>query len=311
MASKPKSIWELLQETWPAKAAESAYDAALLPGQMASGMLATQPTVPGTWSDEDEARQQATQKTAMSRANDLAGLAMTGGIPSGSPGVSLTSGVNLYPPKAVGGYHATAVPEIFDKFKKSDRDVGTHFTTNPYIATEYSMGDFSPFGFMGGWGNKFKKEDAVPRTYPVVADIKKALKLPIDPGGNWADSEAFLDAMKYSMENGLRFPKGILRDLEVAGNSPGGWHKNLLPMLQDRGYDAVKYPHLEIPNVWPDRYNSYMVLDPSQIAPRFHPEGQEIIKRRGGLIRPYEKKMFMDEYSYTDEDLWPRGMLGK
>ena len=41
----------LFTETWPAKAAKSAIEALMLPGQIAGGELATQPSAPGMWSD--------------------------------------------------------------------------------------------------------------------------------------------------------------------------------------------------------------------------------------------------------------------
>jgi hypothetical protein len=69
-----------LAQTWPAKMAQSAYDAVRLPGQVAGGIMSAQPAQPGImWSDMDEARQQATQGTMMNRATDLAGLVMGGG----------------------------------------------------------------------------------------------------------------------------------------------------------------------------------------------------------------------------------------
>ena len=319
----PRPFWERLLETWPAKAAKSAYHGAMLPGMLASGELEVKPSVPGQWSDVDEATRQATQGEVANRTTDLADLAMTGGV--GTPGVSLASGFTLRPPKALAGYHGTTAPELFSKFKTSDKDIGVHFTTNPNLAAEYSIGDISPFAYGGAHGGMFSSPEKWPehvvvaakqehealagRTYPVVADVNKALKLPLDPGGNWSYPEGLLQSMaaRAQYDDAFRFPKGILRDLEEADKASGGWHKNLVPMLQDRGYDAVKYPHMETPNTrgGGDRYNSYMIMDPNKIAPRFSPEGQEIIARRGGVIRPYQKKLYLEPDDYSEEFLWP------
>lgn len=65
-------------QTWPAQMAKSAVQAALLPGQVAGGVMNTQPSQPGMWSDEDEARAQLTNATMMDRATDLGGMVMGG-----------------------------------------------------------------------------------------------------------------------------------------------------------------------------------------------------------------------------------------
>lgn len=79
-----------LAQTWPAKAAQDAYHAVQLPGQVASGQTVTQPTTPGMWSDEDEARQQATQGATVNKAAEMAHLLAGGGMPmakAGSAGI--------------------------------------------------------------------------------------------------------------------------------------------------------------------------------------------------------------------------------
>jgi hypothetical protein len=81
----------LFTETWPAKAAKSALEALMLPGQVAGGQLSTQPSQAGMWSDVDEARSQATQQGIGNRAVDLAGLLMGGtygAAPAGAIGMS-------------------------------------------------------------------------------------------------------------------------------------------------------------------------------------------------------------------------------
>jgi hypothetical protein len=82
----------LFTETWPAKAAKSALEALMLPGQVAGGQLATQPSQAGMWSDVDEARSQATQRGIGNRAADLAGLLMGGSYAAPKPKGAITSG---------------------------------------------------------------------------------------------------------------------------------------------------------------------------------------------------------------------------
>lgn len=105
----------LFTETWPAKAAQSAIHALMLPGQVAGGELAVQPTQPGMWSDVDEARQQATQGTMMDRAADLAGLVM-GGSYAAAPAMKNASGMGIR------AYHGS--PHDFDRFDLSKIGTG-------------------------------------------------------------------------------------------------------------------------------------------------------------------------------------------
>jgi hypothetical protein len=89
-----------LAQTWPAKMAQSAYDAVRLPGQVAGGIMSAQPAQPGImWSDMDEARQQATQGTMMNRAADLGGLVMGGGYPMAQTGALGMAGGKLSKPQ--------------------------------------------------------------------------------------------------------------------------------------------------------------------------------------------------------------------
>ena len=296
---RPKSIWDELADTWPVRMAKSAYHGAMLPGQAASGMLSVKPTVPGMWSEEDEARQQFTNQEAFNRVQDLGGLAMTGGLPVGGvPGVSLASGYSFRPQKAVAGFHGSAVPEDFSKFRTSDKDLGVHFATNPNIAAEYSLGDFGALQDKKPHSVLYDPtQDFKPRTYPVVADLNKVFKLPVDTMGDWhTGSEALYYLKDYVSDTGHKFPKGMLDKLQKASDAPGSWEKNLIPMLQEHGYDALKYPHMEMPNFPTDyKMNSYMVFDPSKVAPMYSKEGQDIIARRGGFIRPYTKKLQFNE----------------
>jgi hypothetical protein len=85
----------LMTDTWPAKMARSAFEALMLPGQVAGGQLATQPSQPGMWSDEDESRAQLTQRGIGNRAADLAGLVIGGGYPMAQSGALGMAGGNI------------------------------------------------------------------------------------------------------------------------------------------------------------------------------------------------------------------------
>lgn len=115
-----------LAETWPAKMARSAYDAVRLPGQVASGQLATQPQQPGMWSDVDEARQQATQGTMMNRAVDLAGVLMlgSGAVPAGAN--ELRAGIRPY----------QNVPDTLMGYGRNDAYKGKSFDSGNYPHTQ-------------------------------------------------------------------------------------------------------------------------------------------------------------------------------
>lgn len=58
------------------------------PGDAYAGKFSVAPSVPGQWSDEDEAKQQMADAEYGKRASDLAGIAMTGGMPFAQPGAA-------------------------------------------------------------------------------------------------------------------------------------------------------------------------------------------------------------------------------
>ncbi len=91
-------LGRLLTETWPARAGHSILEALMMPGQVAGGVLNVPPQTPGMWSDEDEARKQATYNTMTDRAAGLGGLMMMGA--SGAPAMTnaVGMGVRTLPP---------------------------------------------------------------------------------------------------------------------------------------------------------------------------------------------------------------------
>jgi hypothetical protein len=109
----------LMTETWPAKAAKSALEALMLPGQVAGGQLATQPSQAGMWSDVDEARSQATQQGIGNRAVDLAGLLMGGTYGAAPAGAVGMSGAKM-PAEKIAGAAFKYGDEVFQGMNHGD-----------------------------------------------------------------------------------------------------------------------------------------------------------------------------------------------
>jgi hypothetical protein len=191
-------------------------------------------------------------------------------------------------PRLRGGYHATSSPENFSTFIKSERDMGTHISTDPNVARGYAMGDYSPNKFKRDWEvSKGDINASGPRTIPVVADIRNPLKYPGDPV-NWQKPSNVLRTLESNATLGTaneasQYGK-LMTDLEKVSGKPGDWEGNFYNYLKDRKHDAVQYPHIT-GSVKPTGFNSFMALDPEQVVPKFSPEGQALIKERG-VIKP-------------------------
>jgi hypothetical protein len=242
----------------------TAYSGATLPGDVMAG------------------RADVSTPEGFARTQDLAGLAMTGGTVPGPPGMTLTSGVSHRPPRAIGGYVGQSAPLAQDVAKDT---IGTHITTSPNVAVQDSL-----------WPSRMNLiADVRPSTTPVVADVRHYLKYPRDPG-NWNDPKSVVDFIQMGKDMGLPFPAGVLSGMESAAKQTGGLKENLIPMLKEKGYDAIKYPRDPgDPRLSYSRPNSMMVFDPDKVKPRYSPEGQEIIKARG-ILEP-DKNLIMDEGS--------------
>lgn len=222
------------------------------------------------------------------------GTGAVAGVPVKGAEAVLGSGI-VRPTKPIGGYHATNATEDFTKFKDVGGDVGTHFSVipDPVVphALEYPgiLGKSDPTGASAGAG---------PRTIPVVADIKSVMKYPRDPQ-DWTDPERVIDFLRMGMDMGmtLPFPKKVFGGMESAAKQTGGLKENLAPTLKEFGYDAVRYPHAPgDPRINPEKYNSYMALNPSDVKMRYSPEGQELIKAKG-ILEPSEKMYWGDTFS--------------
>jgi hypothetical protein len=108
-AAQAPSVGQKLMQTWPAQLVKSAYQGATLPGDVASGATDVVPSKPGMWSDEDEARLQATNAEIADRASSLAGFTSPSSVAArageGVAGVALT-------PRSVGEATAPTIPEL-------------------------------------------------------------------------------------------------------------------------------------------------------------------------------------------------------
>lgn len=283
---------EGLTETWPAKLAKSIYHGAKAPGEVLSGQYNVEPSVPGQWSDVDEARLHANYNTMMNRGQDLAGLAMGGGIPSvasKTPGVTLTSGL----PPVLGAYHGTSTPAIYSQFKssRSGMDLGTHVGIDPGIASQHASRT-----------REMPRDVVRPRIMPVVADVNAAFRFPGDPR-NWASPDAVLSILENVAAKGGRIPKSMLSDFVNIEKQAGGWGKNFIPAMQEKGFDAIFYPHFSPrdPSAPMRKYNSLMAFEGKQVTPRYSPEGQELIAQRG-IVEPMKTAPWYghpDPGSYT------------
>jgi len=221
-----------------------------------------------------------------SMAFELAGGPMLGRAVK--PGLTLAS-----KPPLIGGYRGTGVPEqlIDPKFA----DLGTHMAVDPAVANlhAFMVRDSIPMSQLN------------PRVSPVVADVNNAFKFPTDPQ-NWNDPTSVTLALYNSAKRGAHIPKGLLGDIERIEAQPGGWNKNFIPAMQERGFDAIHYPHQVMGPLGsrygrepaPGNYSSFMLFDDKQMLPRFSEEGQALIKERG-IKEPLKKDPWVDEvYNY-------------
>ena len=192
-------------------------NALTLPGAVATGQGNVQPTVPGQWSDEDEARLQATSGTIGNRATDLAGLMVGTGspFPDKIPGLGKTiprhAGAEQVgtlnvgardvaagetAPWGYGGnwYHGTNAPEFteFDPTKGGEASGSVHdhpavFLTNDAdLAQQYANTGVNTVRDTYPWG-AYKVEAQKP--------MVQALKDLPEPLGRLLGTEASADAI--------------------------------------------------------------------------------------------------------------------
>jgi hypothetical protein len=209
-------------------------------------------------------------------------------------------------PPVIGAFHGTGAPVDFTKFRAPPptHDIGVHSTIEPYVSSHYS-GDFDPsINF-----NKAKfierptdpAEAAGGRTMPVVLDIRNALRYPRD-AIKWNVPENVIGPLETAMRSGFVAPRGLLSDMYNIAGSEKVWQRDFVPMLKERGYDSIFYPHAAADPR--PKYNTFATLDPESTVARFTPEGQKLIAERG-IREPIRQ--------YWGHEPWsiPQGILKK
>jgi len=222
-------------------------------------------------------------------------LPATTGVAS-VPGISLASGLRR-PPPALEVYHGTGVPKMYEAaegFKPSIRDVGVSTTIDPDIASFHA----------NRLRSEIRPEAMKPRIIPSVADVKSSLKFPAVDPADWTRADAVIGSLEEAARKGKSLPKGMLSDFESIEKQTGGFKKNLIPALKEKGFDSVYFPHLS-PAGERLKYNSFLTFDPKQVVPKFSEEGRELVKERG--IHPAMKKRAYD----ADDRLDAEGKLVK
>jgi len=222
-------------------------------------------------------------------------------------------------PPMVEVLHGTGSPVEYvrPKLPPPEHDLGIHTTINPNITTGYAfkhdtggIGD-ETVDFMSG--KKFGDLDAAgPRVKPFLMDAKSALTYPTD-AIKWNDPNRVVGALAKEMRQGFVAPRGLLSDLHNISSSDKMWQDQFIPMLKDKGYDSLTYPHYD-PGGGSTKYNTMMAFDPEQLTPRYSPEAERLIKERGikGAIKDVSD-FDMEEGVFRGVPHWamPQGVLKK
>ena len=281
-----------------------------VPGQM----MTPNPYPPGS----EEAAFFDASKTAKAAdwAPEMALNTMGTGAIAGVPvkGAEQVLGAGIIRPKPlIGGYHGTGSPTDFSSFQlpPPTHDLGIHTTIDPNVAAQYARNKPSFQDSLSHLQNPDYHTQAHARTVPVVADIQNPLKLPFD-AGKWNLPDNVIQPLEEAIAKGGRYkaPRGILEDMRNISGSEQTWQSQFAPMLKDRGYDSVLYPHFNdyITTTVP-RNNTFMTFDPAQTVPRFSPEGYKLAMERG--VHEPMKKDYAYAYGELPDYKLPRGLLKK
>ena len=160
-ASLPKaparpSLMDLLAQTWPAQLAKSAYGAATLPGDVYAG------------------RVDPMSDAGIGRANDLAGLVMSGG----TLGAPVKAGEAMFGAGPVRAYHAAYEPFTEFDFKRLGQ------ATRPNVEGTGVEDWAMALAKLGAWASK----------EPVASKMAAPYSLPVDVSGK-AKAFPSLDAL--------------------------------------------------------------------------------------------------------------------
>src|SRR5262245_13942402 len=276
---------------------EGAKETVKVPGQM----MAPNPYPAG--SEEaafyDASKTQKATEWAPEMATNVMGTGGVVGLPLQGAETALGAGIirPRKPPPVIGVLHATGAPTEYSipKMPPATHDLGFHSTIDPTVSEGYA----APPGFnKKKWMLEPGEEAAGVRTKPFVADVQSALRYPAD-AGKWNVPSNVILPLEESMRRGFVAPRGLLSDLKNIAGSEKVWQRDFIPMLKDRGYDALFYPHAS--EITGNKYNTFMIFDPHQTVPRFSPEGQQLIAERG-IKNPMQHGWTYGTAEYEDWD---------
>lgn len=244
------------------------------------------------------------------------------------PGVTLNSGVRL--PKKLPPLpevlHGSGSPAEYVRpaVPPPTHDLGIHATVNPNIPIPYAFKhvDDNPLNYFEGFsgygdktdfmsGMKFDDPNAAwPRVKPYLLDTKNTLQFPAD-AVKWNQPEPVIQSLASQMRQGFTAPRGLLSDMYNISKSDKMWQDQFIPMLKDKGYDSLWYPHFD-QGTSQSKYNTFMGFDPEQFIPRYSPEASQLIKERGvrGAIKnPRDYEPYEGVFETIPPWTMPKGIL--
>jgi hypothetical protein len=244
------------------------------------------------------------------------GIGTLAGVEKGATEAILGAGLlrPKKPPPLIGGYHATTTPRIYEDsgvIKPGLNDIGAHMGVDPGVAQIHQMR-------LRGVG----RDEARPRTIPVAADVKNAFRFPGDPT-DWKDPNMVFGILEDVAERkGGKLSRSMITDFENIEKQAGGWKKNFIPAMKEKGYDSIFYPHHSPRDLGEPKYNSFMTFDEGQLMAKYSPKAQHEIGQRGFHepmktapwqgVDPYSLKDVLVEAKKKDP-VWsaPKGILSK
>jgi hypothetical protein len=207
-------------------------------------------------------------------------------LPMGGPAAKsgemvLSAGARKTPVPLIGGYHGTGSPVDYAQFKAPplEHDLWVHGVVDPSVANQYSYVKAPP-GTVDKVSGEIFGAPGVPeaRTIPTVMDARSALRIPFD-AGKWNEAGNVIEPLAKKIAGGFEAPRGILSDLENISGSNKTWREQLTPMLKEKGYDSILYPHHT--NYGDKKYNTFGLFDAEQMTPRWSPGGRVLEAERG------------------------------
>jgi len=250
---------------------------------------------------------------AVETALNVMGTGAIAGVPVKGAESVLGAGI-IRPKPLIGGYHGTGSPTDFTEFQLPPKthDLGIHSTIDPNVAAQYARNKPSFNTSLSHLTPEDLRIHAHARTVPILADVQNPLKVPFD-AGKWNQAENVIQPLEDFVAKGGRYqlPRGLLEDMRNIGGSDQTWQNQFAPMLKDRGYDSVFYPHgTDYSNRPMGKYNTFMTFDPAQTVPRFSPQGQKLAAERG-VHEPMKKDPAYDWDEGATKWNIPKGLLKK